>query len=145
VQSQATSLQMSEVDRDLLEQRIHTLLELRARGDVAGMLSYAAPDVVYKGGTWRSYPLHVTVVGKKACGELLRAVNVSYENLGSTINKLLIDGEKVAVHRTARIRNRGTGATVSIDICDFIRFQDGLIVEFSEFPDTTAAAQLESN
>ena len=133
---------MSELDRDLIEQRIYALAEMRARGDIPGMMKYAAPDIVFKGGSWRTFPLHMACAGWDACGEMGKAVNVAYENLGSTINTLLIDGDMVAVHRTAQIRNRGTGATVAVDICNFLRFRDGLVVEFSEYPDTAAIARL---
>lgn len=144
MQSEEVSRRLSEVDRNLIEQRIHALAEMRARGDIAGMLKYAAPDIVFNGGSWKTYPLHARCEGREACGELGRAVNVTYENLGMTINKMLIDGDKVALHRTARIRNRGTGRTVDVEICNFLRFRDGLVVEFSEYPDTAAVEQLEA-
>ena len=143
VQTNEASRKLSEVDRELIEQRIHALADMRSRGDMAGMLEYAAPDIVFKGGSWRSYPLQTACSGKEACGEMGRAVNVTYENMGPVVNQVLIDGDKVAVHRTARIRNRGSGTTVTVDICNFLRFRDGLVVEFSEYPDTAAIAALE--
>ncbi|MDE2363042.1 MAG: nuclear transport factor 2 family protein [Hyphomicrobiales bacterium] len=143
MQSDNASRKLAEVDRELIEQRIHALAEMRARGDMAGMLEFAAPDIVFKGGTWLSYPLNARFEGREACKALSHAVLVAYENLGSTINKLLIDGDRVALHRTARIRNRGTGKTVSVEICNFLRFRDGLVVEFSEYPDTAAVARLD--
>jgi ketosteroid isomerase-like protein len=74
---------------------------------------------------------------------MLAEIDMRYENLGSVIHEFMIDGEQVALHRTATIRNRGTGATMDVDICNFARFRDGLIVEFSEYPDTAAIARLE--
>ncbi len=144
MQSNDTSRQLSQLDRELIERRIHFLADARARGDVAGMLKYAAPDIVFKVGGGLSYPFYKTCTGKDSCGYMAHAVNVAYENFGSTINSLLIDGDRVALQRTASIRNRGTGRSVSVEICNFLRFRDGLVVEFSEFPDTAAFAQLEN-
>ena len=128
MQSEHASRRLSEVDRSLIEQRIHALAEMRARGDMAGMMKYAAPDIVFNGGSWKTYPLSARCEGRDACSELGRTVNVTYENLGVTINKMLIDGDSVALHRTARIRNRGAGRTVDVEICNFLRFRDGLVV-----------------
>ena len=41
------------------------------------------------------------------------------------------------------MRNRGTGAMISVDVCDFMRFRDGLVNEFSEYPDSAAIAKLD--
>lgn len=132
------------LDRDLIEQRIHDLLRLRAVGDISGMARYAAPDLVIKSAAGRAYPFHTHYVGLQQCVEFGRAVHIAYENLGSTVNKLLIDGECAALQRTARIRNRGAGRTIEVDFWDFFKFRDGLIVEFAEYPDTAAFSQLES-
>lgn len=108
-------------------------------------MKYAAADIVFTGGSWRYYPLNAPRQGKDACAQMANQVNIAFENMGSTINSLIVDGERVAMQRTAHIRNRGAGRTVSIEICNFLRFRDGLVVEFSEYPDTIAAAQLEAD
>nr|WP_298422750.1 nuclear transport factor 2 family protein [Rhodoblastus sp.] len=59
------------------------------------------------------------------------------------MHELVIDGDRAALHRTSRLRNRGTGETISIDVCDFFRFRDGLVVEFSEYPDFAALQRLD--
>jgi uncharacterized protein len=134
---------LSKIDRELIEVRVRALLDLRSNNNVLEMLKYVAPDVQYKVGSWRAYPFHASRTGIEELAELGRAVVVAYENLGSTINELVIDGDRVAIQRTAKIRNRGTGKTIDVEICNFIRFRDGLVVEFSEYPDTVAFAKLE--
>ena len=47
----------------------------------------------------------------------------------------LIDGDRAVVHRTAVGRLRDTGRRYQCDFIDFFRFRDGLIVEFSCYPD----------
>jgi ketosteroid isomerase-like protein len=51
---------------------------------------------------------------------------------------VLIDGDQVAVHRTGQTRPRGGGDLITFDSVDFLRFRDGLIVEFTEFADGAA-------
>ncbi len=140
-----TKTSTATTEREYIEHAILDIVGLRARGDMAGLMKYASPDIVFTGGSWRNYPLNAPRQGKDACADMANQVNIAFENLGSTINSLVVDGDRVAMQRTARIRNRGTGRTVSIEICNFLRFRDGLVIEFSEYPDTVAAAQLEAN
>lgn len=130
-------------DRQAMETLVRRLIELRAAGDVDGLVAFAAPDIVFKTGIGRAHPFHAEYRGIEACANLVRSVNVNYENLGSRLNKLLIDGDRIAIHRTARIRNRGTGRAVDVDMWNFVTFRDGLIVEFAEYPDTEAFARLD--
>jgi len=81
--------------------------------------------------------------GKEACAEMMRAVYIAYENLGTIIRHVVIDGDRAAVSRTTQLRNRGTGRVADVEIWDYIRFRDGLVVEFSEYPDTLAIASLD--
>ncbi len=120
------------------------MLELRAAGDVEAQLAFAAPDIVFRTSVGRTHPFHADCEGFEACADMARAVNIAYENLGSRVNRLLIDGERVALHRTTRIRNRGTGRAVDVDMWNFITFRDGLVVEFSEYPDMAAFAILDN-
>lgn len=143
VESPETSRTLAVLDRDLIEQRVHALLGCLVAGDIDGMVKYAAPDLAYTGGTWRSYPFLKECKGREACLTMLREVNIYYETLGCEINRIAIDGDRVALHRRATIRNRGAGVVVDIDICNFLKFRDGLVVEFSEYPDTMAVARLE--
>ncbi|WP_298357739.1 hypothetical protein [Rhodoblastus sp.] len=55
----------------------------------------------------------------------------------------MIDGDRAAVHRTSKLRSRGTSAIISIDVCDFHPFRDGLVFEFAEYPESAALADLD--
>jgi len=48
----------------------------------------------------------------------------------------LVDGDRVAVHSRVNVRYHPTGKTVSTEILDLFRFQDGKIAELTEFADT---------
>ena len=145
MQTGDASQNLTEIDRDLIAARLAAILDYCARGDVAGVTSYFTPDVVYTGGTWRIYPMSARREGREACAEMLKAIYVAYESLGSTIEQLIVDGDRVAVLRTTKLRNRGSGKFAGVPIWNFIRFRDGLVSEFSEFPDTAAIAALDGH
>ncbi len=130
--------------RQRIEDCVRRLIDLRAAGDVDGLVAYAAPDIVFRTGIGRAAPFHAEYRGVEACADLVRQVNICYENLGSRLNRLLIEGDRVALHRTTSIRNRGVGRIVDVDMWNFVRFRDGLIVEFAEYPDTEAFARLDA-
>jgi ketosteroid isomerase-like protein len=144
LRSDDTLGRLARLDREMIEHRVRTIFERRADGNIAGISEYVAENIVYKvQGEWTIYPFSRPVHGKGAFLQIMAAINVMYENLGSTIHELVIDNARVALHRTSRMRNRGTGAMISVDVCDFMRFRDGLVNEFSEYPDSAAIAKLD--
>jgi len=131
------------LDREMIEHRVRTIFERRAEGDRQGLMDYLDENVVYRvRGNWTLYPFSHSIHGKENFAKLMAAIEIMYENFGSTIHEMLIDGEKIALHRTSRMRNRGTGAVHEVDICDFLTFRDGLVIEFAEYPDSAAIAKL---
>ena len=144
MQSQELLRDLGALDREMIEHRVRLLIDRRADSDVEGMLDYAAPDIVCRSmGSWRFALFPRPVVGKAAVAETYRMLNIKYENLGSTVHEFLIDGDRVALHRSTTVRNRGTSEVFTFDVVNFVRFRDGLIVEFSEYPDAGAAAAVE--
>ncbi len=144
MQSEETLHKLGVLDRELIEHRIRTIFERRAKGDASGIIEYAAEDIHYNvRGGWTLYPFSRPARGKALVAHMLATIETMYDNLDSIIHELVIDGDRAAVHRTATLRNRGTGEVISIDVCDFVRFRDGLVVEFSEYPDSAALAKLD--
>jgi ketosteroid isomerase-like protein len=144
MQSEDSLRKLGVLDRELIEHRIRTIFERRADGNILGILEYAAEDVSYNVcGNWTLYPFSRPVRGKAVFAQALATIAVMYENLGSTIHELVIDGDRAALHRTSKLRNRGTGQVITVDVCDFIRFRDGLVIEFSEYPDSAALERLD--
>jgi len=141
-----TSTENPTSDRVLMEQRIRALLQMREDGDLAGLLSYAAPDIVYDiRGNWAAFPFSEPVRGKAMTAQALKMIAMHCENLGNVVHGIVIDGDQVAVRRTATIRHRGTGKVGPVEISDFVRFRDGLVVELVESADPVALAWLESS
>ena len=143
MQSEQALHKLGELDRELIEQRLQMQFELRAKGDWRGWLEFAAEDICFDmRGNWAVFPYKKPLHGKKALVEALMMVVVQFENLGWVVNDLVIDGDRVALRRTVMVRNRGTGRIAELDVAEFIRFRDGLIVEFTEVVDSAALARL---
>jgi len=122
------------IDRDQIERRVRKLFDCWARGDIDGLVGDLAPDVTFPSlGFWSGVPapLH----GREAVANHWRKYADILENIVSVLHEVLIDGDRAVVHRTAVGRRRDTGRRYQCDFIDFFRFRDGLVVEFSSYPD----------
>lgn len=79
--------------------------------------------------------------GKAAMRRSIEANQTEIEILGIDVNDMLIDGERVAVRRSLRMRGRGTGSERTVELFEYGRVVDGLIVELFQHLDTATAAQ----
>lgn len=139
LQTLETTRRLGEVDRELILDLVQKLFARRAAGDIEGMLELVAPDIVcFPDTTWRHARYPRRIVGKEALREALGHRHVNYVVLDMVVRRMLIDGDQVCVHRTIEIRERGGSETYIFDCVDFLRFRDGLLIEFSELPDGSA-------
>jgi ketosteroid isomerase-like protein len=135
---------LGDVDREMIEHRVRTIMELRATGSVEKIGDYLASDVVcHSRGHWAATLFPRPVVGKLAAIREMHRINMNYQNLDSEIHELLIDGDRVVVHRTTVGRNRGSGSPYQFDTVTFFRFREGLITEISEYFEEISSRQLE--
>jgi ketosteroid isomerase-like protein len=125
---------IGQVDRDLIEQRIRELFELWSHGDLDSVVGYLAADVKFpRPGNWSS--ARKPTIGREAAIKLLRQWRNLFENIVSVLHEIVIDGDRAVVHRTAVGRFRKSGERYQGDVIEFMRFRDGLIVEFTSYPD----------
>lgn len=125
---------MGGLDREQTEKRIRLLFERWARGDIDGMIDCLAPDVAFpSNGFWTGVPAPLR--GREQVANSLRRFGGALENIVSVLHEIIIDGDRAVVHRTAVGRRRDNGRRYQCDFIDFFRFRDGLVVEFSEYPD----------
>jgi ketosteroid isomerase-like protein len=135
---------LARVDRELIESRVELILGLRKANRLREMMDYIAEDIVYNvSGNWMALPFVGQVKGKANMARALVSIATQFENLGSEIHDLLIEGERVALRRTSRVRHRGTNRVADVAIVDFLRFRDGLVIELSEVTDSLKLTQLE--
>lgn len=146
MQSDETRRKLGEVDRDLTEQRIRAMARMHAEGDFTRLFAHIAEDIVFDmRGSWIAFPYQKPIKGKKQVLDAVAMIAVHFQHLHSVIHDLVIDGEMVAVRRTATIRHRGTGKIGEVEVADFVRLRDGLVVELAEIADSEALAALEED
>lgn len=138
----AFCLELPDVDRDLVERRIVAIWDCRTRGDIDGMMRHFTPDCVYVACIWVGQPVTIRRVGGAACATVAHDVNITFENLGSQLTDLVIDGDRAAACRKTRVRHRGTRRIAELDVCYLVRFRDGLVAEMHEHVDTLAMTAL---
>ena len=125
---------IGNIDREEIERRIRVLFERWAQGDVDSVVDGLAPDVWFPShGFWTGVPAPLR--GREAVASHFRKYGAIVENIVSVLHELVIDGDRAVVHRTAVGRRRDTGRRYQCDFIDFFRFRDGLVVEFSDYPD----------
>jgi ketosteroid isomerase-like protein len=146
MQALSASKELAQVDRDLLVQRTRSYFEWRAVFDIDSMTGMMAPDAVFRVlGSPTIIPFAGRFVGLAAIREAYRIKNTEYGLRHQDIRNLIVDGDTVAISRTAHLRHRGTCVARHVDFFDWLRFRDGLIVELTTFGDTMAIADLLGN
>jgi ketosteroid isomerase-like protein len=127
-----------------VERTVRDLTALRSRGDLPAILDRLAPDFVYSPlGDWTRAALQPGRCDRATFAEALRLMIIEFEDLGSELHELVVDGDRVAVHRTFRVRNRGSGAITHVDEWEHCRIRAGLIVEMACYIDATGATGLD--
>jgi uncharacterized protein len=136
---------IATVDRERVETQVHAYFELLAAGtDFSRLMAFFADEIDFELiGNWSIFPQAGRLHGKDVLAQALITIYTSVENLGSTLDDLVIDGDRIALRRTTRLRSYGTGRVGDIKIVDFLRIRDGLVVEFTEIVDSRAIADLE--
>jgi len=127
-----------------METRVRRLFQLRLQNKLREMLDLAADDVVFEvRGSWMAFPYTGPVKGKANVAKALMSLATQYENMGTTLHAVLVDGEQVALRRSSRIRHRGTNRVADVDLATFMRFRDGLIIFYAEVANTAVLARLD--
>ena len=125
---------LGNLDRDQVEQRIRRIYERWSQSGVAGVFDDLSADVAYpSNGFWTGVagPLR----GRDQVTRHLQKYADVFENIVCVLHEIVIDGDRVVVHRTAVGRRNDTGRRYQCDFIDFIRFRDGLVVEYCAYPD----------
>ena len=122
------------IDRDQIERRIRFVFAKWQAGDVDGIIPWLAPDIAFPAnGSWTG--LSAPLRGRDQVVAHLRKYASILENIVTVLHEIVIDGDRAVVHRTSVGRWRTTGQRYQCDFIDFLRFRDGLVVEFAEYPD----------
>ena len=132
--SQEAQRKIESVDREQTEQRVRRLFERWSAGDVESLVACIAPDATLTAlGGWTG--LGAPLRGREALARHLRKYARALEIIVTIMHEIVIDGDRVVAHRTSVGRRRSDGRRYQCDFITFLRFRDGLIVEFTDYPD----------
>ena len=127
---------------ELLRKRLYDLYLAYAEGridavlrdfdDSVVMTSYAPVDI---------FPYLGRKQGKAAVAETMNEAHTAFEYLSYQPIFMVTEQEDAAVIVLTRLRQRTSGRTTQLFIADFIRFQNGRMVELRQFMDSFDAVQ----
>jgi ketosteroid isomerase-like protein len=126
-----------------MEQLIRKLYAARVAGDVEAIMAWAAPDVHF---ALAGDPTASPVAGRLTGADKLRPQLVQLIQAFTfhryDITTLLVEGSRAAVRAKAKITSVRSGATVDMELTDFIEVEDGRVVSFVQFCDTAMVAKI---
>ena len=131
------------MDRRDIENVVRAAYAARQAGDLAATLSCFDPDAAFHvPGSPALEPLTLRVRGHAQLRPLLQHMIDVWDWSLFKIDSILIDGDTAVVLSKGQMIFRPTNTPVETQTCDILRIRGGKIVEFTEFCDTWAAAQV---
>lgn len=133
------------LSREEMARRARRLVSFEQDGpDMELVRQWCSPDIVcdFVGNRAR-IPYAGRHKGVDAMLGIIRAIRVDFEQQLFAVSEVLIEGARVGGRRQVRWRHRGTGRSGISELADFVRFDDGLIVELIEFRDTVALSWMQ--
>ncbi len=134
------------LSRDEMARRLVAVSNFSRGPDIALIREICSPDVVCEFVGDRATISHAgRHRGVEALINIVRSIGMEFEQLGHAApEQVIVDGGSAATRRTVEWRHRGTGRRGQVQLADFVRFEDGRIVELVEFRDSTALVQMQA-
>lgn len=126
--------------RDQIEAVLRSLYAARLKEDLEGTLKDLSDDAVFRI-NGRDI-LNAPVTGKAAIRTVLKDIFERFQFEDWKERSLLVDGEKAALHWSARVTCTPTNKSATIETCDIVTFRDGKIVDYLQTTDTALVTSL---
>ncbi len=124
-------------NRETIQAVIEQGYAARKTGDIEGILAIFHPDAKFElAGSKALTPAVGIAKGHQELRMALAGLIEGFEFVERDIIGSMIDGEQAAIHSRVQLRHRPKNKTVTTDILDVWKFEDGKVVEFVEFVDT---------
>jgi len=139
------ALKTPGLSRQEMDRRARKIVTFPANGPEIGLIrEFCSPEIVcdFVGDRAR-LPYAGRHVGIDALINIIRMIAVDFEQSTCEISEILIDGDRLAGRRNVEWRHRGTGRNGNVDLADFVRFENGLIVELIEFRDSSTLLEMQ--
>jgi ketosteroid isomerase-like protein len=125
------------VDRLATQSLIDHLYALRNAGDLEGIVALFHPDCIFEiAGSKAKTAVAGTERGHHEVRRALANLIANFEFFERKVIRTVIEGGYAAVHSRVRLRSVPKDRTVTTDILDLCKFEDGKVVELLEFADT---------
>jgi ketosteroid isomerase-like protein len=121
---------------------VEALYEAYAARDLERVAALIHDDIewiIY--GPVQVFPFQGPRRGKAQVLDVLGAIGKDYALERYIPEIIIVEGERAAVMSDAAFVQRATNRTLSMRLADFLRFQDGRLIEFREFTDTFDAVE----
>ena len=106
---------------------------------VAGLIHNDIDWIIH--GPVQVFPFQGPRRGKAAVLKALAAIAKDYALERYTPEIVIVEGDRAAVLSDAAFVQRSTNRTLRLRLVNFLRFQDGQVIEFREFSDTFDAVE----
>jgi ketosteroid isomerase-like protein len=125
------------------EKVVRDVYGARLSNDLGRVCDHFLPDgcLVINGDPGAS-AIALRVAGRPNVEQMLGALLQRWEWLEQDIERVLIDGDHVAVQYQLKARYKPTGEVVQTTCCDLLTLRSGKLVEVVQFLDTALAARL---
>jgi ketosteroid isomerase-like protein len=114
--------------------------------DLELLRRYYSPDIVCEFvGDRTRIPYAGRHLGVEAVISVVKAINVDFEQLEFSLSDVLVDRDALACRRTVEWRHRGTGRRGVVELAEFVRFENGKIVELIEYRDSVTILEMQGD
>jgi ketosteroid isomerase-like protein len=130
------------VDTETTRALVHRIYDAYSRGDASVFVDVIHPDIDWViHGPIEIFPFAGPRKGKEAVVSALQSIAHLYELKRYVPEIVVVDGEQVAQLSNVAFLQRVTGRVLTFKIVDFLRFEQGLLVEFRELMDSFDVTQ----
>lgn len=121
-----------------MEKTIRSLYAARIGGDLDGTMKDLAEDAVFSfnGRGTGVQAMSQDCCGKPAVREVVEQLILNWRFDDWKETALLVDGDRLALHWTARVTFVPTNKSATMEVVDLITFRDDKIVSFRQSTDT---------
>ena len=133
------------MDRSKAEELVKGVYGARVKGDVNEVMKFTDPDIVLEIiGSNEHSKVAVAIKGADTVRHTLSVLSENFEFSNFEILTMLVEGDNIAFHWRAHIRNPKTGKAAESEVMDFWTVKDGKVASIRQGVDTALADWLAS-
>jgi ketosteroid isomerase-like protein len=130
-------------DSKAMQALVMQAYEERGKGNIDGLMSTFHADGVFRiVGDEKLVEMAGAIRGHPSVREAMTGFVAVFEFLERHIISVIAEGDRAAVHSRVKIRFVPKDLTFDTEITDLFKFQDGKIIELTEFADTALIKHL---